>query len=57
MRTDIKKFIETQAKKEGLPNISELNNQTAVAKALSINIGKKESSEAARELLTMFAPS
>lgn len=56
MRTEIKTFIETQAKKEGLPSIADLNNQTAVAKALSINIGKKESSEMARELISMFAP-
>lgn len=57
IRSQIRKTIETEAKKSWVNNIAALNNETQVARTLADAIGRKDSAEAVRELLTAFAPS
>ena len=54
VRKDLRKYIEDAASKEWLGNIKMLNNETQVAKWLQDAISRKDSADAARELLSVF---
>lgn len=54
VRKDLKKYIEDAATKEWLGNVKLLNNETQIAKALEDAISRKDSADAARELLSVF---
>lgn len=55
VRKDLRKYIETEAEKEGLGNIRLLNNETQVSKSLQDAISRKDSADAAREMLSIFS--
>ena len=54
VRKDLRKYIEDAATKEWLGNVKLLNNETQIAKALEDAISRKDSADAARELLSVF---
>jgi len=54
VRKDLKKYIEDAATKEWLGNVKLLNNETQIAKALEDAISRKDSADAAREILSVF---
>lgn len=54
VRKDLRKYIEDAATKEWLGNIKLLNNETQIAKALEDAISRKDSADAAREILSIF---
>ena len=55
VRKDLRKYIETEADKEGLWNIKLLNNETQVSKSLQDAISRKDSADAAREMLSILS--
>ena len=55
VRKDLKKYIEDAAEKEWLGNIKMLNNETQIAKGLQDAISRKDSADAAREMLSVFS--
>lgn len=55
VRKDLKKYIEDAATEEWLGNIKMLNNETQIAKGLQDAISKKDSADAAREMLSVFS--
>lgn len=54
VRKDLRKYIEDASTKEWLGNVKMLNNETQVAKGLQDAISRKDSADAARELLSVF---
>lgn len=54
VRKDLRKYIEDAATKEWLGNVKMLNNETQIAKALEDAISRKDSADAAREILSVF---
>ena len=57
VRQDLRKYIEDAAEKEWLGNIKMLNNETQIAKWLQDWISRKDSADAAREMLSVFSKS
>jgi len=57
VRKDLRKYIEDAAEKEWLGNIKMLNNETQIAKWLQDWISRKDSADAAREMLSVFSKS
>lgn len=55
VRKNLRKYIETEADKEGLWNIRLLNNETQVSRSLQDAISRKDSADAAREMLSIFS--
>jgi len=55
VRKDLRKYIEDQATKEWLGNVKMLNNETQIAKWLQDAISRKDSADAAREMLSVFS--
>jgi len=55
VRKDLKKYIENEATKEWLWNVKLLNNETQIAKSLQDAISRKDSADAAREMLWVFS--
>ena len=55
VRKDLRKYIETEADKEGLWNIKLLNNETQVSKSLQDAISRKDSTDVAKEMLSIFS--
>lgn len=54
VRKDLRKYIEDAATKEWLGNVKMLNNETQISKALEDAISRKDSADAAREILSVF---
>ena len=54
IRKELRKFIEDKATEEWLWNVKMINNEISVAKWLQDWISKKDSADAARELLSIF---
>lgn len=57
VRKDLRKYIEDAATNEWLGNIKMLNNETQISKALEDAISRKDSADAAREMLSVFSKS
>ena len=57
VRKDLRKYIEDAATKEWLGNVKMLNNETQISKALEDAISRKDSADAAREMLSVFSKS
>lgn len=57
VRKDLRKYIEDAAEKEWLGNIKLLNNETQVSNSLKDAISRKDSADAAREMLSVFSKS
>ena len=57
VRQNLRKYIEDAAEKEWLGNVKLLNNETQVAKWLQDAISRKDSADAAREMLSVFSKS
>ena len=57
VRKDLRKYIEDAATNEWLGNVKMLNNETQISKALEDAISRKDSADAAREMLSVFSKS
>ena len=54
LEKDLRKYIEDAATKEWLGNIKLLNNETQIAKALEDAISRKDSADAARDIIYIW---